>query len=308
MPRSILAVVGALSSLLLVCVPLTPAAAQADSEPVAALGDAQPDARALILELDRLHSHERHDEADSVYELLLKSRVNAVVAGLEVLSQEGTSSEITVRLVCELASDDVSTEMSDSVLEYVLSSPSLTDGTKSNCIHRLRHRIGSSFRDRLLQFAMDPDRDPNLRISALKVAKSNWPLDSKPTLVLLLQSAQDGVIHHKVLQYLAASGDPDALPLIEQFVLNRDPATAGKSLAKEYGLLILRRHLGDGVVPLLASILRDESWPEEVQERTVDLLAHTDLSGGLAILERAREQAGSRLQSRIDAAIREGEE
>ena len=110
-------------------------------------------------------------------------------------------------------------------------------------------------------------------------------------------------MHHKAQQYLARSEHPDALPSIEEFVVNRDPATAGSALSKEYGLLILRARLGEAVLPLLASILRDESWPSEIQDRAIDLLANSDLPGGEAVLMDARDRAGTGLRSRIDEAL-----
>jgi hypothetical protein len=305
-PRRTLAAAGALASLLCLCVHLTPSAAQAGASPApAAPAGAQVDTKALILQFDRLLAENHDAEAYGTYRLLLESRANAVAAGLELLSRRAISSELTVNSMCTLASDEVPAEMSTLVLEHVLASSSLGDWTKMHCIDRLSSHVDSSFRDLLLEFATDPHRNVNLRISALKVASSKWPSQSQQTLVQLLQSAQEPIMHHKALQYLAGSGQPDVLPLVEGFVLNRDPATAGIALSKEYGLLILRSRLGAGVLPLLASILQDESWPSEIQDRSIDLLAHSDLPGGTEILADARVHAGTRLRSRIDMVLTE---
>jgi len=302
-PRRALAAVAAIACLLGLCLSGTPRGAQADPRVTVSPDDARQDSRALLMQFDRLLAGKRYEEADALYPILLESRADAVTAGLDMLTRQETSSEITVRYVCALAGDGVPAEMSASVLGFVLASPKLDDGTKGNCIHRMRGRIDASFREPLLQLAIEPQRDPNLRIAALKVAGTNWPEESHPTLVSLLQSSQDPVMHHKALQYLAASGSPDALALIEQFVFNRDPATAGKSLAKEYGLLILDRRLGASVLPLLASILRDESWPSEIQERSIDLLVRSSQPGARAVLMDLRGQASAGLQARIDAFL-----
>jgi len=307
-PRHSLVVVGALTSLLCICVPVTPSAAQVGSSSApAATPDPQPDTRALVAQLDRLNAENREPEAAALLEQLRGSRTEAVMVGLELLASEGLSSELTVRSICALAAEEVPVEMSTLVLDQVVSSPTLDDWTKRSCIRSFAKIIDASFLDLLLQFALDPEREINLRVSALLVATSRWPLESRPTLVQLLESAQDPVMHHKALQYLAGFGDPDDLPLIEQFVLNRDPATAGKALSKEYGLLILRSRAQEDVIPLLDSILRDGSWPEEVHERTIDLLANSELAGGPAVLRDARIHVGAKVRSRIDAALTERE-
>jgi len=294
----------ALSGLLFICLLVAPSAAQTNPSPAfPAPVNAQPDAKTLMLQLDRLLGEHRYQEAHSVYLSLEESRASSVEVGIELVSRQVTSSELTVRSVCTLAATDVPAELITSVLKAVLPFPSLSDWTKMHCIDRLTSGIDSSFRDQLLQLATEIHRDPNLRISALKVANAKWPLETRPTLVQLVQSAQQPVVHHKALQYLAGSGDTDVLPLIELFVLNRDPATAGTALSKEYGLLILRRRWGAEVLPLLDAILRDESWPSEIQDRTIDLLEHSDLPGGRTILTNARVHASTGLRTRIDAAL-----
>jgi hypothetical protein len=299
--------IAALTIFLCICVPTTCSSAQGGSSSAPALDVAQVDTRAIIVQLDHLLAENRHNEAKSAYGLLLKSRASAVEAGLELHSRGGTSSELTTKALCALGADEVPEELSTHLLKYVLLSSSLSDWTKMSCIDMLSRRVDGPFRDLLLRFGTDPQRDPNLRISALRVAQSKWPSESRQTLASLLQSAQEPAIHHKALQYLAGSGNADALPLIEQFVLNRDPATAGSVLSKEYGILILRYHLGASVLPLLASVLRDETWPTEIQERAIDLLARSGLPGGREILSEVRGHAGKDLQTLIDMALGEQE-
>ena len=291
-PRSILVSIAVLASLLIPWLTGAPAFAQT-TPPAASSSPAgsRVDASALILELDGLLADERHEQAQSVYQQLLHSRPAAAAAGLELLSRRATSSELTVRSVCDLASDGVPAEMSRSVLQDVLASSSSGEWTKTHCIDRLSARADESFRDPFLRLAKDHSRNPNLRISALRAAKSTWPLETHPTLVDLLQSAQEPIMHHKALQYLAGSEHPDTEALIERFVLDSDPSTSGSSLSKEYGLIILRRRLKEDVLPLLASILRDESWPAEIQERAIDLLARSGLPGGPEVLAQARVRA-----------------
>jgi hypothetical protein len=289
--------------LLGICASLTPSVAQQESLSTPASVAAQPDSGDLVLQLDRLLAEKNRGEADVVYERLLESPADAVAAGLELFSRDGATSELTASYLCSLASEDVPMETCGSLLDHVLASPSLNDWTKRHCIIGLSDHVDGSFREPFLRFAADPERNPNLRVAALKAATSRWPLETRPALVRLLQSAEDPILHHKALQYLAARGDPEDLPLIERFVLNRDPATAGQTLAKEYGLLILRSRREEGVIPLLDWILRDESWPSEIQDRVIDLLAHSDLRGGREALVDVRPHASSKFRSRIDAAL-----
>ncbi len=304
-PRSSL--IASLTLLLCIGASAAPSAAQGEPSPAPALDVAQADPQALVVQLDRLLADGGIDDAKAVYRQLLKTRTNAVEAGLALHLRGGVSSELTIRALCALASEEVPEVSSSALLNQVLTSTSLGDWTKMTCIDRLAQRVDGSFRDLLLRFAADPRRDPNLRISALRVARSQWPSETRPTLVSLLQSAQEPVMHHKALQYLASLEDADAYRAIEQFVLNRDPATAGSVLSKEYGILVLRFRRGAGVLPLLASILRDESWPGEIQERAIDLLARSGLPGGREVLVEIRGSAGEELRNRVDMALREQE-
>ena len=305
--RHVVEFVAVFACALCLCGVATPGVAQISTPSATSPDDTQRNSEALIAQLDHLLAEQRSDEADSVYRQLLKARASAVAAGLRLVSSGGSSTERTVGSLCDLASKEVPAEMSSAVLEYALGSTSASDAIAFRCVRQLGKYAGGSLRDPILQVATNPVREVNLRIAALKAATSKWPLESQPTLVQLLRSAQEPIMHHKAQQYLAHSESPDALSAIEQFVQNRDPATEGSALSKEYGLLMLRFRQPERVVPLLASILRDESWPSELQDRAIDLLAHSDLPGGREVLEQARAHASSTLRSRMDALVKEEE-
>lgn len=289
------------------CASVLPSAAQTASSAAPTAVSPRSDSRTLFLQLDRMLAEGRRDEANSAFEQLKVTRETAVAAGLELLERKQATSELTVSYLCSLASEEVPAVMGRSVMGQVLPSTTLGDMTKMGCINKLADSLDGSFRVPLEQLATDPGRNPNLRITALNVATSKWPAESHPTLVQLLQSSQDPVMHHKAQQYLVYSGGDDTNAQIEQFVLNRDPATKGDALPKEYGLLLLRFRLKEDVLPLLDSILRDETWASEIQDRAIDLLANSDLPGGPALLRGIRSSASDRLISRIDALVRESE-